>query len=483
MVGARPFASDFVVLEHYQVNTSLNPTLDKTIDSDSATILSTAIEEMVQKDPSSRPTAATLHEAFSRNELIAKMQYIKPQPVEGSLSTGPEFEPIEIAEAVPIFRQVPSPYRSILTASEAPQWVIVVAIVNTTNTRIATDSCDVNREYSQVTLWNALTGDMIWRRQYSLIDIPERTNPTFSGDGKYFGVHHGDRAVEILDAESATLVNTVEIQSEGRIAAMALLRNGKGMGVAMDCGILNVEPKEKDMATLSNVRRTTSLNITDIIQTRGVHDVSMAYDTRGRFLFLVGNSTLRAPNGREKRVAFYWDITTRSRTNVIFQEIDNPVAGNWCTPLYNMPGNDFVLVRGFTLTGEFLVDTYTATSVRGCILSFKHSGVLSYGRQCLLVLGHYDSLGVWDKKRRTWVLKDGFTTANPLDKTVYKYLYQCEGKGLDHIGEQVKVKLAAKLVWSDMPTFTDVKAMAETESGLTLMLEGEKIMFFEKRNH
>src|SRR5277367_2100811 len=146
--------------------------------------------------------------------------------------------PTEVAGHLPIYRRLPYPERALTAAPEVErEWSVLFTIINMSRTRIATVSCDADLSYSQVTLWDASNGNDIWRRQYPwnvFNGTHSRADPTFSSDGKYFGVHHGDKALEVLDAQSATPVNTIAIQSVGRISAIAISKNAKRTAVAME---------------------------------------------------------------------------------------------------------------------------------------------------------------------------------------------------------------------------------------------------------
>jgi len=464
--------------------TSLDASFDQTIDPNSATVLSKSIHEMLQQDPSLRPTAATVLETFSIHDLAAEMKDIHTQPNEGPLinPTGPP--PDEVAGPLPIFRQLPNPERVIPAASQVTdqrQWIVISTIVNPSHTRIATVSCDSDLEYSQVTLWDASTGDNIYRRQYPWTGIHlARPDPTFSSDGKYFGIHDGDKAVEILDAHYATPVNTLALQSEGRIMAIAVLKNGKRAAVAVDSGILDVPSEGTDLATLNDVRSPIGSHV-DIVHTRVLSGISLAYDPRGRHLFLVGHSTTRSGNGLYPPFGCCWDTIIRG-SPMIFQPENFWAIRSWITPLYNVPSNDFATFRGLSRNLNVYIDSFTSTGSYGLILFFATSAICSFGSQSILVLGSEDSCKVSDWATDRWIDKQCLERPDYSDKTVYKYLLSCEAKVLENNNTRTRLdtEFVAKLAWDNMPPLTDVKGFVETDAGLTFILEGEKFIFFGK---
>ena len=481
VVGTKPFATDIAVLEHYQITSSLNITLDDTIDPVLITLLSKAIDKMLHYDPSSRPTAATLLDTFSVHGLTAMRQNIRVQPNEGSLINPLDEHRADVVGDLPIFRKLHTPEGVIAATSELIdqlEWTIIFVVINASNTRIATVSCDADREHSPVTLWDAASGKCLWRRQYPWNGIHKRANPAFSSDGKYFGVHHGDQAVEIFDAESTKLVKTVGIHSEEQIAAIALSRNGKGVAVALDGRFLDVPTLEGVMAKLNDIEGDVSSNV-DIIQTRGVSGISLAYDPRGRYLFLVGNSTSRDVIARSARVGFYWDVINRSIPEFFREE--SLTVSSWNTPLYNMPSHNSVVCRCFSARGTFWVDTYGFIGNSRTILSFKQYAVCSFNNRFLLVLGNDVDFDLWDEAQFKWLSKQDRTRTDSSNTIIYKYLLRYEGKGVENVGAEAGTKFVAKILWDNMPPLTEVKGMAETEAGLTLILEGEKFMFFSNK--
>jgi hypothetical protein len=59
-------------------------------------------------------------------------------------------------------------------------------------------------------------------------------------------------------------------------------------------------------------------------------------------------------------------------------------------------------------------------------------------------------------------------------------LLRYEDKVLENYGELADVNVVTKIAWDNMPPLTEVKGFAETDVGLTLILEGEKFIFFAK---
>lgn len=396
MVGKKPFASDIAVLEHYRLKSSLHPTFDNTFNRDSETILYDAIHEMLQRDQSARPTAATLLDTFSMHGLAAKMQDIQIRLNEKSLIDPVESRRPDVAAYFPIFRRLLiSDLRvmsAVLEVLDQREWIVVFIITNMSSIRIAIVFYDVDREYSKVTLWDAASGSIIWRRQYPWNRICSRADPTFSGDGKHFGVHHGDQVVEILDAQSATLVNTIGIQSEGRITVIAILNNGKGAVIAVERRILNKSTTDADMATLNDIGGDVNM---DIVQTHAMSGVSLVYDPRGWYLFLVGNSISRGGHGEYEWIGFCWDIISRSEP-MIFPGDETRIISSWTTPLYNMSFNNFAVFRSFISNAHIYFEIITSIQLYGNILYSENYCVCGFNNHSLLVLGNEDQFQVWD---------------------------------------------------------------------------------------
>jgi hypothetical protein len=482
VVGTKPFPSDIAVLEHYRLMSSLNASFDDTIDPDLATVLSKSIHEMLQLDPSARPTAATVLDSFSTHGLVAKMQQIQAKPNEERPRINPvaEAQLPEVAEHLPIFCQRPK--RATPPASEGTdqrEWIVLFTIINTSRTRIATVSCDTGVEYSKVTLWDTSNGNEIWRRDYPWVGIRSRADPTFSSDGKYFGVHHGDKAVEILDAQSAILFSTIGIQSEGQITAIAISKTGKRAAVA----IVSKSPYVEMVVSvkLNDIRGDASPNV-DVVQTRAVSGISLAYDRRGRHLFLTGNSAItRTESGAYTQCGFCWDIIRRLQ--VIFPRPEEADLRDWVTPLYNAPSSDFTTFRVFSGPSgrSVYLDCFTPSDTGlGAVLSFSPYTVFSFDSRSLLVLADQDRFHVWDSDRQLWVRRPDCTRPDSSDKRVYKYLLSCEGKALEESKVQMDAKIVAKIAWDNVPSLRDVKGFVGTDAGLTLILEGEKFLFFGK---
>jgi len=284
--------------------------------------------------------------------------------------------------------------------------------------------------------------------------------------------------VEILDAQSAIVVNTVGIQSEGRITAMAILTKAKRVAVAMDSGILDEPTEETGSATLNKTGGDLGSNV-DVVQTRALSRISLAYDLRGRHLFLVGHSTSSDKRGFYAQGGCCWDIMIRNGTVVLSDETRS--IRNFLTPLYNMPSNPLAVFRGLSSDGSFSLGVYNSTKLFGNVINFENYPIFSFNSHSVLVLGNDDHYLVWDGKLHGgWIRKQNRTRPDSSDKTVYKYLVRCEGKGLESSNVFVDATLVAKIAWDNFPPLTDVKGFVETDAGLTFILEGEKFIFFGK---
>jgi hypothetical protein len=159
-------------------------------------------------------------------------------------------------------------------------------------------------------------------------------------------------------------------------------------------------------------------------------------------------------------------------------QMANWTVKSWTTPLYTIPFNNFVVWRGLHTGDQFFVEMYASKYIYGGIVGFQDFSVASVNSNSLSVLGSYDQVYVSGRPQDVWLSKVARRRKDSSDKTVYKYLIRCEGKELEQRGAKVIANFTGRLVWDNMPPLTDVMAMAETEAGLTLLLEGEKLVFF-----
>jgi len=426
VVGIKPFASDIAVLDHYRLGSSLDIKVDEMLNADLASLSVKAIHEMLQTNPASRPTASTLLDAWSTHCIVNKTKSLELMSRDSSSMLPPN-----------------------LKVKDQREWTVLFTIGNISNTRAATESCDTDREFSQITLWDMSSGASIWQRQYPWIGWGSRARPTFSSDGKYFGVHHGEMSVEILDSKSGKLVMAVPFQIQAQVMAIAVSQAG-------------VEPK----AILGLLALTS-----DVVETYAVFDISLAYDSRGRHLFLVGNSN----SGRS--VGFCWDTRTRTGTGAIKFHPDSLDMSTVATPLYSFPTSS-AFFRGYHVESHFLLGVFNTNTQVALVNAARIShGICGSGHQSPIVLGNEEDVAYWDSGRGRWIPAVRSTRTT---NKIYKNLWKWEQTEPGGSGNSIQFKVVAKMAWDDMPSMDEIKGSAATEAGLTLILEGEKFMFLGK---
>jgi hypothetical protein len=290
-----------------------------------------------------------------------------------------------------------------------------------------------------------------------------RANPAFSNDGEHFAYHKNEFKVEILNAQSAKAVNTLQVQSgDGQITALAL-SNWKRVAVALDKG---VQDDKAELAEIDDTGRDVNSNV-DVVRVQTVvGGVSLAYDARGRHLFLVGNKTTRW-YWVYQRIGYCWDTMTSSPSRT-FSPSGEPGLTSWAAPLYNIPSTSSAVFRSFYSLATFCVGIFTSNYVYGTILCFGSYGVCGFDRQSLLVLVEHEHFVVWAP---TFTMPKSDPNQND-----WKYLLRFEGKALEKVSETMEATSVVKIAWNNLPSIGDVRALVETEAGLTLLLEGEKFI-------
>jgi serine/threonine protein kinase len=478
VVGAKPFVSDLSVLQHYQSGSFLGIQVDETFDADSTLLFPKAIFEMLQYDPVARPTASTLLDNWSMHRQVNNTNPLILIHNDSPITTS-EAPSAKISEPLPIFRkfletpETPPPPPGI----DEREWIVFFTIVNTSNTRMATESCDVDHELSRVTLWDAWSGQALWAVQFPWAGVRSRANSTFSSDGEYFGVHHGDKTLEILNAKTATSLTQFDVKfGDGRITAIAITRNGKGMAVAIaetvQQGVL--EPSApagpRDVASLVTLNDTDQHQPNlDVVQTRRLSHISLAYDPRGRRLFLLGC------HGEYQRVGICWDTITKSALMTIPPSQDL-VANNWISPLYNAPSTD-IFLRGLQSGGTFQLLVFPILNVMNLTaIQFHSYGIFGVKHPYILILTNEEMFDVWDITLSRWRPQHIHTVKDPSDTTSYKYLWKCDGKALDKVGGPTEFSIIAKIAWDNMPPLREIRGLAEKDDGLTLITEDEKFI-------
>ena len=499
VIGTKPFATDIAVLEHYRAHSSIEFAIDESFDAESRRVLSEAIHEMLQRDPSLRPSASTLLDRFSMHRTIANTESMQLQtPFENSSIIPVEAHRPDLPDCHFIFRKVnmspsapPSnckpPVR--LPSSLALKHLVRFAIVNIDNTRMVTVS-DLNGSslsyYTScwMTLWDTSSGEILWEQQGAWGSWGYST-PVFTSDGRYFGIcntdtrlyKNVDRRVYVFSAKDGSSVRDVVLPKNGEASAIAISRSR--VAVAISMGGIDAMSDWQDVAQLVDSGPHLHRDV-DVVETRGAFGISLAYDPDERYLRVV--SVLRG--SKNMPVSFSWDVRYRSAPTIFEPQRDTLDFDRceWTTPLCNMPCNNLTFFCGYynNRYSKSYVCINTTTQFYGAFLVFDEFVVFGFNTRGLLVLAERDRLAKWDIRRKNWVPIQNQRQPDLSDNTVYKYLVRCEGKGLVENGGEIDATFVAKIAWDDMPTLREVKGLAETEAGLTLIMKDEKVVFFSK---
>jgi len=478
VVGAKAFVSDSSVHQHYESGSRLEIKIDETLDAYSTTLFPKAILEMLQQDPDARPTAATLLHAWSMHRLVkTKSLNLSHANTPGTTS---EAQSAKISEPLPVFRKFLEPTHRGFSPDpgmDEREWTVFFALINSSNTRVVTESCDVDREFCRVTLWDA-SGTAFWELnlEYPLAGIRSRANSTFSSDGESFGVHSRGKTILRFNATTTEPYSPFDVKfGDGHIMAIAITTNGKGMAVAIaetardGLGCLSPPSLREvgSLATLTDADKDQP-NV-DVIRTRQLSNISLAYDSRGRRLLLVGSY------GDYQRFAICWDTITKGALMTNLSPHDS-VVSTWFSPLYSLPSNSLTFLRGLQWWNEFCLMAFPTFSNASAmfrtgiqVIRFYSYGVFGVRHSSILIITNEETIDVWDAKLGDWRRHDNLTPKDPGDKTPYKYLWKCGEK------DPTEFSIIAKIAWDNMPSLGEIKGMAETDDGLTLIMEDETL--------
>lgn len=78
----------------------------------------------------------------------------------------------------------------------------------------------------------------------------------------------------------------------------------------------------------------------------------------------------------------------------------------------------------------------------------------------------------WDASKMQWEPERERTVAGQPDKTETHYLWEWDGKSHEP-------KCVAKIRWETLPPFHKIRAIAEIEAGLTLILDDDRFIFLK----
>jgi hypothetical protein len=476
VVGSKLFTTDIAALEHYNSKASVNIVFDDTFDAVSQTELSEIIHETTQSNPLSRPTAQTLVERFSKKGVISKEQSPLrqenpvPAPVRPALP--------ETTHLLPVFRKVPSTDSLSGTDPGHHQYPVVFTVVNVTGTRIGTVSGDLDDDKFRVNLWDVSSGKILLQLLYDGSEYSSRANPTFSCDGRYFAVHGGGKTVEIYDANTGSFSKSVDGPS-AQLSAIAVSKNMKRVAIALFHEKLDSTSgatNEDDVATLIHPGPGETMHI---VSTYGVNGAALAYSNSGRYLFLIGTVLVDKKKEMGDEVRVWWDVMLRRRGKQVTGNVSVD-SHRWTSPLYELPTNTDVFVRGFNIYGIFVVAKSTLHHLNYSIS--VSGGVIGSNGRSLLILGADTDVQFGNTREGEWVIPNTDIPKDPSDTAEYKYLLQYNGEEFELLEQKLQqgALFVAKLAWDDMPSLVHVKAVVETEGRIALFLDGEKFVYFEK---
>jgi WD40 repeat protein len=483
VVGTKPFATDVSVLGHYRTKSSIEFDVDESFDAESRTVLTEVIAEMLQEDPSLRPSATTLLSRFSVYGTIAKAPSMQVLPNAKSPKGVFELHPSKVSDRLPVWRKrhvldrtESLPADPVRTASDH-SCTVFFTTVNISNERMITVSCDAVRKFSQVKLWDTSSGQCLWERKYIWEGVQSRANPTFSDDGNYFGIQNHEKTVDVFDTDSQEKLRSAVIESAGRITAIAVSKH-MHVAIAVDKGSPVAPIAEDTFAELNDIGPGINSTV-DVVAIHGMSGVSLAYDHSDRYLRLVGLSRMREQSGNmvNAQVAFSWDTILRGNPTIYQPQFSTGISDS-ASPLYNLPCNDLSFFRGFYSFGKPHICLATSSAFYGAMLRCADFTVFGVNRRSILVLTDEEYVQIWDIKKNMWVRNENRQRVDSSDPTVYNFLVKCEGKGLVGGKGHLQVTILAKIVWDDyMPRLSEVRGVAETEAGLMLMLENEDFIF------
>jgi hypothetical protein len=435
---------------------------------------------MLQRDPALRPTAAIVLDVSSKHRVVTELQVIQSLPVGSPQISPPEvLEPeIGMSAEPPTFRRVRG---SDLTDPKGGTWIVIFAMVNVNNTRLLSESVCFFPLIARIILWNSISGNRIWQRECQS-SSRSGAYPTFSTDGKFFGLHLRSNVVEIFDAEFGRLFDTVDmsemVSSVGQVAAIAIGGAGarRRIGVALEGGG-DLTISSVGYLNTREVRSTLGC-IVDVFVTHGMTHVSIGYDSRVWFLFIIGRSATRTLSGAYMMDGFYADTQVGAAPKRLFPDSHFPMT-RWSTPVYTLPstGRNFNVFRSHDDISSKYGSFFNSSGLYVCITSDLNAiyGISPDGG--VLVVSDGDEIAVL--KEEAWIKKEIVVMKDQTDDTEYKYLSKFDGT--PDTEAETELAVAARIIWdNDMPGLTAVKAFAKTERSLTLILEGERIVVFEK---
>ena len=175
---------------------------------------------------------------------------------------------------------------------------VLETVVNRPNTRIATISYDVEQKHVSIKLWNTFSAEQLgeWK---SLIQpgtpLNDILRPVFDQDGKFLALYR-ESCIEVIDAVRGKLVRSLSIKEtgiEGSVKpfspnAIAIIPTGKRFGASVRLG---EGTPEANFSVQMFPQPDNRIHPVDVLETRGLNDVSMGYLANGRRVLIIGRET------------------------------------------------------------------------------------------------------------------------------------------------------------------------------------------------
>lgn len=484
--GHKPFGSDLAVAEHYRARLPFAIALPDIWDARMKTALRGSIKAMLQREPSSRPSASDLLRYFSNFESTSV------DDVSTASITLPITEPLETEEWASYRVSSATPTR-VDTGVSGITWICSETVVSPRNGWVATVSYDDDRRTSRVTLWSA-SGEVIWE-EFDSWDGDLHVSPTFSEDGNFLGVYSTD-SVKVLEAQSAKLVHQCRFPENVSVSSISIARRGKGIAVSTHTELeaTIVQSSEEITATVSGnealnlLERTTKLSrerfptenpdaptrFVDVIVT-SLSNVAVRYLSEGRRLFVYGQSQYPPSH-----MWGWWDTESRAIRGPVIEPLyrwyrSGPLRG------FNLAG-EAGLAFGGIWSGSKFRSFFTVYRVDGLWVGDYRAaeialGTLRDGSAALLAVGtlerEADDTNSWMPLPAIPPPGLGQFTS----QTAVVYLWKWEGS--NNVPKTVGI-----LSGADVPPIHLVKGFTETtDGGLTLILGDERTVFLKRETN
>lgn len=264
--NSKLFFSDFATHEYYSRN-ALTLSVNQILLSDTKRAIESCIQEMIQIDPGSRPDAEAQVECFTRH--LESCQRLKQQEEIQSETGSQQSTAINHREE----------------ASSTPaSWTVIYAVINKSNTRLATAALNEDQTTLFVKLWDTASESVLWENQKSWYTYSPEPYPSFSEEGNYLGVYIQPK-LYIVETVSGKDSNTCTLPGELRNPrALGILQDGRRFAICFRSSKASVieEIYSRNFVDENELRR-----VVDVVKA-DVSDVALLYVSQGRRLYMVG---------------------------------------------------------------------------------------------------------------------------------------------------------------------------------------------------